>query len=698
MSTTEYSGIKEMQTSTLNRQAFTNSSPIDFLLMNPEGGPWEDHAPNTLFIVDVMGKTKVEQKLIIKNRSQYTIRLGLLEEEQCYHFRLLFRNGVFQSPYPPVFEEQEGWQIRQAQDIGDGSWCVDFICEYSTSLQPQDEFTFSFSYRTADALLGKRGTRMKICAQGMRFEEQAESFSTSVESQVDILNLSSNNAYISEIATQIGQYDSKTDDIEAALLGALYATKDDNEDNLAFANDLTKDMTKAKEEADGNDEAIQYNERTQKLNDYDLATKTDTVNDVISGRDNKKHSLRNKLDQSDQYGEKKFAKMKQLISLLVQHGIALDNEVDLKSEAYNAKFETLEAMYPLALSCETPTGLTTNQSSSFSVFLYNRSNQTLAFSEHASIKLIVPFGDEFSALAKNDEETGVPVNNSSGVLEKLNSSHNTSVFSWTPAVDFLLPKGDAIEIKIDNITPNQHIGRSFIDVNISGLIGQQNNTFSLAITKTNSNLARLVGNQNVGIGIDSTNSNNNEAEGIDSQSPHNSLDVQGDINTRSKIKELGNDLIPRGFIAMFYSDVIPEGWALCDGKNYTSTDGKHTLKAPDLRDRFIVGVGKGYKINNTGGANRVTLSIEQMPRHKHGISIHSGGTHTHDVTIDADKGEAGGTVTHGLDGSEGKETTNTFVSSKSGYHNHSATCDYSGNTHSHENRPPYYALCYIMKL
>ena len=41
---------------------------------------------------------------------------------------------------------------------------------------------------------------------------------------------------------------------------------------------------------------------------------------------------------------------------------------------------------------------------------------------------------------------------------------------------------------------------------------------------------------------------------------------------------------------------------------------------PDLRDRFVVGYGSAigdYDVNDTGGAENVTLSIAQMPNHKH---------------------------------------------------------------------------------
>ena len=47
-----------------------------------------------------------------------------------------------------------------------------------------------------------------------------------------------------------------------------------------------------------------------------------------------------------------------------------------------------------------------------------------------------------------------------------------------------------------------------------------------------------------------------------------------------------------GMIIMFTGSTAPSGWAICDGTNGT----------PDLRDRFVVGQGTTYSINDTGAA------------------------------------------------------------------------------------------------
>ena len=56
-------------------------------------------------------------------------------------------------------------------------------------------------------------------------------------------------------------------------------------------------------------------------------------------------------------------------------------------------------------------------------------------------------------------------------------------------------------------------------------------------------------------------------------------------------------MIPIGGIIMWSGSIvsIPNGWRLCDGTNGT----------PDLRDKFVVGAGNVYSVNDTGGTTDV---------------------------------------------------------------------------------------------
>jgi hypothetical protein len=132
------------------------------------------------------------------------------------------------------------------------------------------------------------------------------------------------------------------------------------------------------------------------------------------------------------------------------------------------------------------------------------------------------------------------------------------------------------------------------------------------------------------------------------------LDVTQNLNATSF------NLLPRGcVIAWFGSTTAPAGWVLCDGQNGT----------PDLRSRFVVGLGPGYNLGSTGGADSVTLSADQMPAHSHsGVPLASDNCFK--------SGGCSGDQTHV---SGGKNT------------------DSSGGNQPFDNRPPFFALAYIMK-
>lgn len=188
--------------------------------------------------------------------------------------------------------------------------------------------------------------------------------------------------------------------------------------------------------------------------------------------------------------------------------------------------------------------------------------------------------------------------------------------------------------------------------------------------------------------------------------------------------------VPLGGIIMWSGAVnaVPVGFALCDGRTVARTDGKGQVTTPNLKDRFIVGAGGAYAVGDTGGANAVTLTAAQIPGHVHKVDLQaaSGGGHTHTGTTSSDGAHA-----HNILAGSGGEKTNVLASgkgvsgmdSKSGYvdfdviqtagaHGHSFTTSSAGaHAHgvagdtestggggSHENRPPYYALAYIMKV
>lgn len=131
------------------------------------------------------------------------------------------------------------------------------------------------------------------------------------------------------------------------------------------------------------------------------------------------------------------------------------------------------------------------------------------------------------------------------------------------------------------------------------------------------------------------------------------------------IKEVLNTLqsnldaaVPNGIIAMWKGTTltIPEGWALCDGLNGT----------PDLRDKFIIGVGAANTYAATGGSRDAIV-----PAHSHTASSAAAGGHGHTMTV----GSAG-------DHTHTANHSHTASSNSTGAHTHTASTGSAGD-HTH---------------
>jgi microcystin-dependent protein len=87
-----------------------------------------------------------------------------------------------------------------------------------------------------------------------------------------------------------------------------------------------------------------------------------------------------------------------------------------------------------------------------------------------------------------------------------------------------------------------------------------------------------------------------------------------------------------GEIRMFAGNFAPAGWMFCEGQllpiaeNETlfqligttyGGDGQITFALPDLRGRIPVHHGAGYTLAQTGGQEKVALTVQQIPPHSH---------------------------------------------------------------------------------
>lgn len=92
-----------------------------------------------------------------------------------------------------------------------------------------------------------------------------------------------------------------------------------------------------------------------------------------------------------------------------------------------------------------------------------------------------------------------------------------------------------------------------------------------------------------------------------------------------------------GEIRMFAGNFAPRGWAFCDGQLLAVSqndalfsllgtiyggDGRTTFGLPDLRGRIPIHAGHGpglseRRLGSKGGAEKVTLTVNQLPSHTH---------------------------------------------------------------------------------
>jgi microcystin-dependent protein len=139
---------------------------------------------------------------------------------------------------------------------------------------------------------------------------------------------------------------------------------------------------------------------------------------------------------------------------------------------------------------------------------------------------------------------------------------------------------------------------------------------------------------------------------------------------------------PVGTIVSYMGITDPDGWIICDGVTRTGGAGRYaalkdilnaslgvssntqdSVTPPDLRSRLLYGkTDKNTVASALAGSSTVTLSLENMPSHKHDTIVNQGphnhtitqtahshlatqGKHTHTATIKQDEGGTDTAVT-----------------------------------------------------
>jgi microcystin-dependent protein len=102
-----------------------------------------------------------------------------------------------------------------------------------------------------------------------------------------------------------------------------------------------------------------------------------------------------------------------------------------------------------------------------------------------------------------------------------------------------------------------------------------------------------------------------------------------------------------GEIRMFAGNFAPAGWMFCEGQllpiseyetlfNLIGTtyggDGQSTFALPDLRGRLPLHQGNGFILAETGGAEEITLTVNQIAAHSHPLLATSNPSTTPNTT------------------------------------------------------------------
>lgn len=153
-----------------------------------------------------------------------------------------------------------------------------------------------------------------------------------------------------------------------------------------------------------------------------------------------------------------------------------------------------------------------------------------------------------------------------------------------------------------------------------------------------------------------------------------------------------------GEIRMFAGNFAPAGWMFCEGQllpisenetlfNLIGTtyggDGQETFALPDLRGRIPIHQGNGFILAETGGAEEITLTVQQIPAHTHPLLAS-----TNLAQDTSPSGKVLGQLSQGL--SYVQDTTDSNLSSNA--------ISLVGGSQPHTNFQPYLCVDFIISL
>jgi microcystin-dependent protein len=152
-----------------------------------------------------------------------------------------------------------------------------------------------------------------------------------------------------------------------------------------------------------------------------------------------------------------------------------------------------------------------------------------------------------------------------------------------------------------------------------------------------------------------------------------------------------------GEIRMFGGNYAPAGWMFCEGQllpisendilfNLIGTtyggDGESTFALPDLRGRIPIHQGNGFILAETGGAEEITLTAQQIP------------AHTHPLRASADPATGRSPAGRVF----GRTPADAYASEFTGQVLHPQTISPVGGSQPHTNMQPYLCVSFIISL
>ena len=195
------------------------------------------------------------------------------------------------------------------------------------------------------------------------------------------------------------------------------------------------------------------------------------------------------------------------------------------------------------------------------------------------------------------------------------------------------------------------------------------------------------------------------------------------MNTLSSLLSFIGSFEPIGSVKMYAGSSAPNKWLICDGSavsrdtyaklyavigtTYGAGNGSTTFNLPDFRGRTAIGVGTGTASGATAhalaqkeGAETVTLTVNQMPKHTHVQNPHNHTQNPHGHSIELNQSfhpAPGGSInTSWAADQNGTAFGGVVVQSTATNIQATATNQETGGNGAHSNMQPYLAVNYII--